>query len=272
MKSIGFTKKIAAGLIATAMTMSANATFMTITADGGFTSATTAGDGTAGSIDNISIIDTSNTSSISWGQETSVGGGLSSLLLTDEKNVMIDALDTNYLLSTLTHINNPITGGSPTYLDKAVIAGSINFSGTQFLASIGTLFDIDFKETRNETSKDACTAPAAGNNGETGPTDTDIHVHLSLCDDRFDYTVDGGTFPLTIPLFIGGIQYNLSLFGATDVAGNNLIPDNRFWTQEDGDTNVFTFARLSRVPEPASIAILGLGLLGLASSRKRKAK
>ncbi len=256
-------KKFSIGLAVATMSLAANASFITVTADGGFTSATTNG-GAA-----IAPVDTASTSQVSWGTPIN-GGGQSSLLLTDQPTVSIDLLDTNYLLSTLTHINKSIDGINDDFLDKAVIGGTLAFVGTDFLPGINTLFDIDFKETGNLANIDYCVNE--GNNGETGPTDPNDHAHATACDDRFDYTVDGATFPVAIPLSIGGVGYTLTLFGATDLAGNNLIPDNRFWTPENGDTNVYTFARLARVPEPASIAILGLGLLGLASSRKRKTK
>jgi hypothetical protein len=260
-------KKLSIGLIATTLSLAANASFMTIGGNGGFTSAETAGG------DAIVAVDTAFTSTISWG--TAIDDGQSNLQLLDELSQGIDLLDTNYLLSTLTHNNAPIDGTSSDFLSEAIISGILSLtgdffnSGSDFTAQITTLFDIKFKETSNIIG-DVSYCQNVDDNGETGPTDTNEHDHGTKCDDRFDYTVDGGSFPVLIPLSISGIDYYLTIFGATDIAGNNVISANRFWTEEKTETSVYTFARLAKVPEPASIAILGLGLLGLASSRKRK--
>ncbi len=261
-------KKFSIGLAVATLSIAANAGFITVEGAGDFTSAQNEG-GNSMVIDNLSAA----VSRVKWGEDQ--GDGQSSLRLTDQAQQDIDFLDTNYLLSTLTHFNNNIGGHSSTWLDKAIINGLLNITGADGgPISIPNKFDIDFKETRNEggTNTAYCNIDPAKDNGETGPTDPNQHNHGTLCDDRFDYTVDGGSFPVIIPLMIAGDEYYLTVFAATDAAGNNAITANRFWTQENADTSVYTFARLARVPEPASIAILGLGLLGLATSRKRKAK
>lgn len=265
-------KKMTMGILATTLSVSVNASFLTIQGSGGFTSATnghtnTLADPTANV---LPIVNTATTSSVSWG--TSIVDGQSSLFLEDEAMQSIDVLDQNYLLSTLTHNNNAINGVAEDFLSDATISGLLTLSGAfDALPSplvIPTVFDIDFMETRNEITFGEC-ASAVGND-EDGIVGGLGHTHITKCDDRFDYTVDGGSFPITIPLSISGFDYNLNIFAATDIAGTEVITANRFWTEEGKSTSVYTFARLARVPEPASIAILGLGLLGLAASKKRK--
>jgi hypothetical protein len=272
-------KKLSIGLIATTMSLAANASYMTIAGNGEFTSAI---DGNVAPNNTIDIIDGTDftgrgTSTIAWGTAVDTNVGNSSLQLVDELMQSIDFLDTNYMLSSLTHVNNGIKGGSINFLTEALITGMLTLTGefgsanggaTFSLPTMETLFDIDFHETANSGAQENCNSN--GDNDEDGIAGGAEHSHGTVCDDRFDYKVDGASFPIIVPLMIAGINYNLTIYAARDVAGNNVINSNRFWTEEQATTSVFTFARLAKVPEPASIAILGLGLLGLASSRKRK--
>lgn len=251
-------KKVTMGVIATSLSITANATFMTVAGNGSFTSAVDSG-GAA-----IAPVDAGLTSTIGWGTPTP-----SYLELVDEAQQNVDVLGQNYLLSTLTHNNVEIAGAT---LTSATIGGVLTLDGDFPFPSpfdINTAFNINFEETGNGD----CNA-LGKDNGETGVGDPNQHVHGSVCDDRFDYTVNGGSFPLVIPMIISGFAYDITIFASEDVNGSTLLASNRFWTQENQQTSIYTFLRLERtvpVPEPTSLAILGLGLLGLASAKKRKA-
>jgi hypothetical protein len=79
--------------------------------------------------------------------------------------------------------------------------------------------------------------------------------------------VDGSTETIAInsPLANGNVAY-VSLVADTALVGATMIFDNNGRNDGWAIDNV----TVAKVPEPATFAMLGLGLLGLAASRKRK--
>jgi hypothetical protein len=278
MKKFNFIKTIAAGVLATTMSLSATASFMTVEGVGGFSAATLGDNSAANMYDEIGA--TGLYQGVNWGIES--GHGLSSLYLVDYF-ADITSLDTNYLVSTLTHSNNSVNGDTDDFLKEATITGLLDIQSTAvggahdgfgnvflpFDFLLPVIFGIDFEETRNVFNVANCTAHD-GDDDEDGVAGGGDHNYSSTCDDRFDYTVDGtGQLPFSVPMMLDGSEYYLTISATTDAAGNNPLSQNRFWTEEGKDTTIYSWVSLSKVPEPASIAILGLGLIGLAS-RKRK--
>lgn len=174
--------------------------------------------------------------------------------------------DQPVLLGTLTHFNEPIdehweaSGDRSAGMNANVATASVRYffdvysdeakTPAGFIKRLSSEpfgdFEILFQETHNDGD---CPPPnSAGSN----------------CDDLFSF----GPAAATDVFEFEGETYRVTLSGFYDSeALDNLT--GTFFSAEGGDRIGFVGV-VTHVPEPASIALLGLGLLGLGISRRRK--
>ncbi|MCG2838479.1 THxN family PEP-CTERM protein [Photobacterium sp. WH77] len=161
----------------------------------------------------------------------------------------------DFQLGTFTHLNNVIlsSGASLQSVDLQ-LSTTVSIDG-------GTPVDVQFvfNFTHNETSNSA--DPCA--NGEANG----VGVNVNGCAD----IITVSTSQFTDVTTINGIQYTVNIQG---FLVNGLFAD-RFETVEQSTNQAFIQANISAltevpVPEPASVAILGTVLAGIAMIRRRK--
>jgi hypothetical protein len=155
-------------------------------------------------------------------------------------------------LGTFTHRNQPIAAGSSiTGIRLTVTTDVVVDAVSQGKKN----FVFDF--IHNETPNNATTCADGGALG--------VGVNSNGCADqvRFVYNTLSDSFT------VGSIEYTLSLAGF--VVGGNTVSD--FWTKEQANNAAVlqgVVVERSTIPEPASMFLLGAGLLGLAVRMRRR--
>lgn len=165
--------------------------------------------------------------------------------------------------SQITHHNNAISVDFD-WLDGATLTTTLTLDpavpdlGPAF-ALPALDFSIDFKETANS-------APCTVTPGSGGPC-PDIFVIDPTTPLSQQFAIGQITYEVSIVTFLGSI---LDLSDAACSAAGALSGCTGFTTEEGVDTIIQFGFLITQVPEPGTLSLLGLGLVGGAVLRRRK--
>lgn len=196
------------------------------------------------------------------------------ILPTPQPRLSVETGASDYrIFGDLTHINYPIALAGDgkgwvnvNYVLDLYATADADEANKLYSLDLGP-FILDIWETLNEGTNPSTCASNTGGSGLGGNTFAPNTSPQSNCDDAHAFGPASGTTP--VASFSG---YNVYVEGFFDAPVNGNLTST-FWSGEEGQSPTgYVGFRIETVPEPGSMALLGLGLAGLGLIRRRRSQ
>jgi hypothetical protein len=264
-------KTIAASAFAAALlgiATQAGAVLITVAEEGGWTGSDNGNDSFTGApADNLPGVpgpaSPPHFTTAGWFANSSPKSTLSLNFFSDTLDVPANGTPINYLIATLQQTNAVIL---PTEANPPLVGGfykhTLDFAAVFAISSGGV--DL-FTDTPTGTVTHTETSNVLSINPGCVSQDASLNAAGSQCDDIYSFTL---SLEDPVPFEIDGVTYTFD-FNVVPRVGTVIGADGRIYTPEGFDNAIDIIVTIQAVPEPGTLGLLGLALVGLGFAVRR---